>query len=159
MFNFGLSTICIIIEMKMGASGMLLRHAFDYRFSGLIKERLKRQCSKPYSYFTNSSPYQPPAYVPANYSDLLKLRPPDTNKLPGHKLASWGTGELSTARAFRQKTLQNMTTKDNAVTPLPINLYAVGPTRHPATWFNQIRTPSFSTTHAIERSNRVFVHL
>ena len=52
MFNFGLSTICIIIEMKMGASGMLLRLAFDYRFSRLIKERLKRQCSKPYSYFT-----------------------------------------------------------------------------------------------------------
>ena len=34
-----------------------------------------------------------------------------------------------------------------------------GHTRRPATWFHQIRRPSFSTTHATERSNRVFVHI
>ena len=33
-----------------------------------------------------------------------------------------------------------------------------GPTRRPATRFNQIRRPPFSATHATERSNRVFVH-
>ena len=45
---FGLSTICIIIEMKVGASEMLLQLAFDYRYSRSIKESLKRRCSKPY---------------------------------------------------------------------------------------------------------------
>ena len=34
-----------------------------------------------------------------------------------------------------------------------------GPTRRPATWFYQIRRPSFSTTHATERSGRVLVHI
>ena len=41
---FGLSTVFIIIEMKMGASDMPLQLEFDYRLSRSIKERLKRQC-------------------------------------------------------------------------------------------------------------------
>ena len=38
---FGLSTICIITEMKMGASDMPLRLEFDNRLSRSIKKRLK----------------------------------------------------------------------------------------------------------------------
>ena len=72
---FGLSTICIIIEMKMGAIEMALPLEFDYRFSRSIKEGFKKQCSKPYSYLASFISYHP---------DLLKLRPPNTpNKLPG----------------------------------------------------------------------------
>ena len=72
---FGLSTICIIIEMKMGAIEMALPLEFDYRSSRSIKEGLKKQCSKPYSYLASFSSY---------YPDLLKLRPPNKpNKLPG----------------------------------------------------------------------------
>ena len=41
----------------MGASEMPLQLEFDYRLSRSIKERLKRQCFKPYSYFTSSSQY------------------------------------------------------------------------------------------------------
>ena len=75
---FGQSTICIITEMKMGASEMPLQLEFDYRFSRSIKESLKKQCSKQYSYFISSSPYYPHTFVSANYFDLLKLRPPKT---------------------------------------------------------------------------------
>ena len=96
---FGLSTICIIIEMKMWASEMHLQIEFDYWFSRSINESLKRQlqCSKPYSYFTSSSSYYPHTFVCANYSDFLKLRPPNTNKLPGQQMR---IGKLSTVRAF-----------------------------------------------------------
>ena len=68
---FGLSTICIIIEMKMGAIEMALPLEFDYRFSRPIKEGLKKQCSKPYSYLASFSSY---------YPDPLKLHPPNTPK-------------------------------------------------------------------------------
>ena len=79
------STICIIIEIKMGVSGMPLQLELDYRFRRSIKEPLKRQCFKLYSYFTSSSQYYPHTFVSTtDYSDLLKLRSPNTNKLPGH---------------------------------------------------------------------------
>ena len=83
---FGLSTMCIMTELKMGASEMPLELEFDYWFSRSIKERLKRQCSKPYSYrFTSCSHYYPHTFVSATgYSDLLKLRHPNKNKLPSH---------------------------------------------------------------------------
>ena len=73
-------------EMRTGDSDMPLQLEFDYRFSRSIKERLKRQCSTPYSYFTSSSPYYPHTFVSANYSDLPKLRPPKTNKLTGQQV-------------------------------------------------------------------------
>ena len=64
---------------------MPLQLEFDHRFSKSIKERLKRQCSKPYSYFTSSSQYYPHTFVSAtDYPGPLKLCPPNTNKLPGH---------------------------------------------------------------------------
>lgn len=52
-------------EMRTGASDMPLQLEFDYRFSRAIKERLKRQCSTPYSYFTSSGSYYPhtPLYL------------------------------------------------------------------------------------------------
>ena len=63
---------------------MPLQLECDYRFSLAIKERLKRQCSTPYSYFTSS--YYPHNFVSGNYSDLPKLRPPKTNKLIGQQV-------------------------------------------------------------------------
>ena len=60
-----LSTICIIIEIKMGVSGMPLQLELDYRFRRSIKEPLKRQCFKLYTYFTSSSQYYPHTFVSA----------------------------------------------------------------------------------------------
>ena len=105
---------------------MPLQLEFDYRFSKAIKKRLKRQCSAPYSYFTSSSSYYPHTFVSANYSDLPKLRPPKTNKLTGQQVREMRNWRAVHGQSVPQKTVRNMTTKDNPGT-LPINLYAVGP--------------------------------
>ena len=86
-----------------------------------IKDSLKRQCSKPYSYCTSSSPYYPHTFVSANYFDLLILLPPNTDKLPGQQV-----GEIRNCRAVHSQTVRNMTTKHNPAL-LPIDLYAVAP--------------------------------
>ena len=117
------NTFC---EMRTGASDMPLQLEFDYRFSRAIKERLKRQCSTPYSYFTSSSSYYPHTFVSASYSDLPKLRPPKTNKLTSQQVREMRNWRAVHGQSVPQKTVRNMTTKDNPGT-LPINLYAVGP--------------------------------
>ena len=112
--------------MRTGASEMSLQLEFDYRFSRAIKERLKRQCSTPYSYFTSSSSYYPHHFVSANYSDLPKLRPPRTKKLTGQQVREMRNWRTVHGQSVPQKTVRNMVTKDNPGT-LPINLYEVGP--------------------------------
>jgi len=107
---------------------MPLQLEFDYKFSRAINERLKRQCSTPYSYFTSSSSYYPHTFVSENYSDLPKLRPPKTNNLTGQQvreMRNWRAVHVH-GQSVPQKTVRNMTAKDNPGT-LPINLYAVGP--------------------------------
>lgn len=103
-----------------------LQLEFDNRFSRTINERLKRQCSTPYSYFTSSSSYYPHTFVSASYSDLPQLRPPKTNKLTSQQVREMRNWRAVHGQSVPQKTVRNMTTKDNPGT-LPINLYAVGP--------------------------------
>ena len=85
------------------------------------------QCSKLYSYFTSSSPYCSHTFVSANTSDLLKLLPLNTNKLPGQQV-----GEMRNWRAVHDQSIpkklhvRNLTTKHNPETSLYINLYSVG---------------------------------
>ena len=87
----------------MGDSEMSLQLEFDYRFSRSIKERLKKQRSKPYSNFTSSSQYYPHTFVSAtDYSDLLKLCPPNTNKLPGHDQK---VGDMTNWRAVHHQSV------------------------------------------------------
>ena len=105
---------------------MPLQLEFDYRFSRSIKERLKRQCLTPFSYFTSPSSYYPHTFVSANYSDLPKLRPPERNKLTVQQVHEMRNWRVIHGQSVPQKTVRNMTTKDNPGT-LPINLYAVGP--------------------------------
>ena len=97
----------------------------DYRFSRSIKERLKRQRFKPLSYSTNSSPYYPHTFVSANYSDLLKLRLPNTSKLPGQQVEEMRNWRAVHGQSVPKK-LRNRTNRQNPVT-IPINLYAVAP--------------------------------
>ena len=112
--------------MRSDASDMPLQLEFDYGFSSAITERLKRQCSTPYSYFTSSSSYYTHTFVSANYSDLLKLRPPKTNKLTGQQVREMRSWRAVHGRSVPPKTVRNMTTKHNPGT-LAINLYAVSP--------------------------------
>ena len=72
------------------------------------------------------SSYYPHTFVSANYSDLPKLRPPKRNKLTVQQVHEMRNWRVIHGQSVPQKTVRNMTTKDNPGT-LPINLYAVGP--------------------------------
>ena len=81
-------------EMRTGASDVPLKLEFHYSFSRSIKERLKRQCLTPYSYFTSPSSYYPHTFVSANYSNLPKLRPPKRNKLTVQQVHEMSNGRV-----------------------------------------------------------------
>jgi len=53
----------------------------DYRFSGAIKERLKRQRFTPFAYFTAPKSYYPQVFITPHYKDLRRFRPPKALKL------------------------------------------------------------------------------
>ena len=111
-------------EMRSGATDMPLQLEFDYRFSRVIKERLKRQCQTPFNYFTSPRSYYPHVFTATDYKYLPKLKAPK-----GRTLSTQQVNEMRNWRALHgqsvpQKTVRNMTTKDNPGT-LPINLYAV----------------------------------
>ena len=107
-------------EMRSGATDMPLQLEFDYRFGRAIKERLKRQCFTPFAYFT----------APL-YGDLPKLLPPKAHKLSEKQVSEMRNWRAVYGKSVPQKTVRNMTTKDNPGT-LPINLYAAeSPTVQP----------------------------
>ena len=109
-------------EMRSGAFDMLLQLEFDYRFSRAIKERLKRQCFTPFAYFTAPKSYYPQVFTTTYYNDLPKLCPPKAHKLSEKQVSEMRNWRAMFGQIVLQKTVQNMTTKDNPGT-LPINLY------------------------------------
>ena len=109
--------------MKSGASDMLLHLEIDYRFSRAIKEWLKRQCFTPFAYFTAPKSYYPQVFTTTYYNDLPKLCPPKTHKLSEKQVCEMRNWRAMYGQSVPQKTVRNMTTKDNPGT-LPINLYA-----------------------------------
>jgi hypothetical protein len=110
-------------EMRSGATDMPLQLEFDYRFSRAIKERLKRQCSTPFAYFTAPKSYYPQVFTSTNYKDLPKLHPPKAHRLSEKQVNEMRNWRAMYGQSVPQKTVRNMTTKDNPGT-LPINLYA-----------------------------------
>ena len=109
--------------MRSGATDMPLQLKFDYRFSRAIKERLKRQCVTPFVYFTAPKSYYPQVFTTTHYKDLLRLRPPKAHKLSEKQVNEMRNWRAVYGQSVPQKTVRNMTTKDNPGT-LPINLYA-----------------------------------
>ena len=110
-------------EMRSGATDMPLQLEFDYRFSRAIKEKLKRQCFTPFAYFTAPKSYYSQVFTAVNYKDLPKLRPPKAHKLSKKQVSEMRNWRAVYGKSVPQKTVRNMTTKDNPGT-LPINLYA-----------------------------------
>ena len=110
-------------EMRSGATDMPMQLEFDYRFSRAIKERLKRQCYTPFSYFTAPKSFYPHTFTSTDYKDLPKLRPPKSRKLSARQVNEMRNWRAMYGQSVPQKTVRNMTTKDNPGT-LPINLYA-----------------------------------
>ena len=109
-------------EMRSGAFDMPLQLEFDYRFSRAIKERLKRQCFTPFAYFTAPKSYYPQVFTTTYYNDLPKLYPPKAHKLSEKQVSEMRNWRAMFGQIVLQKTVQNMTSKDNPGT-LPINLY------------------------------------
>ena len=117
--------------MRSGATDMPLQLEFDYRFSRAIKERLKRQCFTKFAYFTAPKSYYPQVFTSTYYNDLPKLRPPKPHKLSEKQVSEMRNWRAMYGQSVPQKTVRNMTTKDNPGT-LPINLYAAdSPTVQP----------------------------
>eukprot|EP00794_Sanderia_malayensis_P005937 gene5937-6626_t len=110
-------------EMRSGATDMPMQLEFDYRLSRAIKERLKRQCATPFEYFTAPKSFYPHTFTSTNYKDLPKLRPPKPRALSARQVNEMRNWRAMYGQSVPQKTVRNMTTKDNLGT-LPINLYA-----------------------------------
>ena len=118
-------------KMISGATDMPLQLEFDYRFSRAIKERLKRQCFTPFAYFTAPKSYYPQVFTTTHYKDLPKSCPPKEHKLSEKQVSEMRNWRVMYGQSVPQKTVRNMTTKDNLGT-LPINLYATdSPTVRP----------------------------
>ncbi|CAB3991047.1 Hypothetical predicted protein [Paramuricea clavata] len=105
--------------MRSGATDMPLQLEFDHRFSRAIKERLKRQCSTPFAYFTAPKSYYPQVFTSTNYKDLPKLHPPKAHRLSEKQVNEMRNWRAMYDQSVPQKTARNMTTKDNPGT-LPI---------------------------------------
>ena len=101
----------------------MIQLEFDYRFSRAIKEWLKRQCFTPFAYFTAPKSYYPQVFTTTYYNDLPKLCPPKAHKLSEKQVSEMRNWRAMYGQSVPQKTVRNMTTKDNPGT-LPINLYA-----------------------------------
>ena len=110
---------------------MPLQLEFNYRFSRAIKERLKRQCFTPFAYFTAPKSYYPQVSTTTHCKDLPKLLPPKVHKLSEKEVSEMRNLRAVYGQSVPQKTVRNMTTKDNPGT-LSINLYvAESPTVQP----------------------------
>ena len=118
-------------EMRSGYTDMPMQLEFDYRFSRCLKERLKRQCLTPYAYFTSPSSFYPHFETSVQYSDLPRLHPPKAVKLTSDQVHAMRYWRVTYGQSVPQKTVRNMTTKDNPGT-LPVNLYVVDPLVEPA---------------------------
>ena len=84
-----------------------------------IKERLKRQYFTPFAYFTAPKSYYPQVFTTKHHKDLPKLPPPKAHKLSEKQVNEMRNWRAMYHQSVPQKTIRNITTKDN-----PINLYA-----------------------------------
>ena len=108
--------------MRSGATDTPLQLEFDYKFSRAIKERLKRKCCTPFTYFTAPKSYYPQVFTTIHYKDLPKLPPSKALKTElVNEMRNWRA--MYGQSVSQKKKVRNMTTKDTPGT-LPIYLYA-----------------------------------
>ena len=115
--------------MRSGATDTPLQLEFDYKFSRVIKERLKMKCCTTFAYFTAPTSYYPQVFTTIHYKDLPKLSPSKALKTElVNEMRNW---RAMYGQSVSQKKVRNMTTKDIPGT-LPIYLYAAdSPTVQP----------------------------
>ena len=116
---------------------------FDISWGKHIKERLKRQCCTPYSYFTSTSSWYPQTFVSTKDSDHPKLRPPKTNELTNQQVREMRNWRAIYGHSVPKKQYEIWVPMNSRNSPN--KSVCSGPTKRPATWFDQIRRPSITT--------------
>ena len=119
-----LTLICenFFSEMRAGSYDMPLQLQFDFRFSRALKEHLKQMCKTKFCYYTNAKSHYPRVKSDLRYSELPKMFPPSSAQLTKPQVQEMRDWRIKHGQSVPQKTVRNMSTKDNPGT-LPINLY------------------------------------
>eukprot|EP00794_Sanderia_malayensis_P014810 gene14810-16350_t len=142
--------------MRSGATDMPMHLEFDYRPSRAIKERLKRQCATPFAYFTAPKSFYPHTFTSTNYKYLPKLGPPKSRALSSRQVNEMRNWRAMYGQSVPQKTVRNMTTKDNPGT-LPINLYAANsPPVEPLDFSALSQAPAVGTPQTNSRPETLY---
>jgi len=107
-------------EILLGDESCIIRHMplqlqFDFRFSRALKEHLKQMCRTKFCYYTNATYQYPRVKSDLRYSELPKMSPPTSAQ----------STKSQVGQSVTQKTVRNMSTKDNPG-PLPMNLFLRG---------------------------------
>lgn len=109
-------------EMRAGSYDMPLQLQFDFRFSRALKERLEQMCKTKFCYYTNAKSHYPRVKSDLRYSELPKMSPPSSAQLTKPQVQEMRDWQIKHGQSVPQKTVRNMSTKDNPGT-VPINLY------------------------------------
>ena len=88
-----------------------------------MKEHLKQMCTTRFSYYTSAMSHYPRVKSDLKYSALPKMSPPSTAQLTKQQVEQMRDWRIKYGQSVPQKTVRNISTKDNPGT-LPINLYA-----------------------------------
>lgn len=105
-----------------GAIEMPLMAQFCHHFERTVRERLKRQSACPFVYYTGEYSYYQKVTNKVKTTTLPRMPQPDSCVLTNEQLDRMRQWRAEYGQSVPQKTVRNMTTKDNPGT-LPINLY------------------------------------
>jgi len=119
-----LTLICenFFAEMRAGSYDMPLQLQFDFRFNRALKEHLKQMCRTKFCYYTNVKSHCPRVKSDLRYSEPPKMSPISSAQLTKSQVQQMRDWRIKHGQSAPQKTVRNMSTKDNPGT-LPINLY------------------------------------
>ena len=93
-----------------------------FRFSRAMKEHLKQMCTIRFSYYSSATSHYPRVKsVDLKFSVLPKMSPPSTAQLTKEQVQQMRDWRMKYGQSVSQKTVRNMSTKDNPGT-LQINL-------------------------------------
>ena len=83
---------------------------------------MKQLCKTQFCYYTNAKSHYPRVKSDLRYSELPKISPPSSAQLTKPQVQEMRDWRIKHGQSVPQKTVRNMSTKDNRGT-LPINLY------------------------------------
>ena len=92
---------------------------FDSR---VLKEHLKQMFRTKFCYCTNAKSHYPRVKSDLRYSELPKMSPPSSAQLTKSQVQQMRDWRIKHGQSVAQKTVRNMSTKDNPGT-LPMNLH------------------------------------